>query len=127
MNLKACARFARGEGREAGRPDGNGHRRHNHGLREGPQGRQPDRGEVPEPAENGGGKEKYSRAVIGDERFRRLRSGTAELINAVANLKIEIEDDGKEEVDMCKAMRERHEISLLKLIFIRFVEELLRG
>ncbi len=51
-------------------------------------------------------KERYSRAVIGDGRFKCLHRGTAELINAVANLKIEIEDEGKEEVNMCKAMQE---------------------
>ncbi len=54
----------------------------------------------------GNDKERYGKAVIGDDRIKCLHRGTAELINAVANLKIEMEDDGKEEVDMCKAMQE---------------------
>lgn len=51
-------------------------------------------------------KEKYSKAVIGDDRFKSLHRETAELINIVTNLKMEIKSDEKEEVNMCKAMEE---------------------
>ena len=55
-------------------------------------------------------KERYRKAVVEDARFKRIHRDTAQLINTVTNLKLEIENE-KEEVNMCKAMEELMEDS----------------